>query len=80
MAKRFFKILDDINIDDSNKNTRLVEVGIRLIGCKTREQGESVEMGVAAGSVARILNQELFPMIVLVDREEYFKRKEVSNG
>lgn len=76
MEKRLFEILDEMNQEDTEKGTRLVEVANYFISADKIKQGAKISMGADEGAINQIASGEKIPLLVLVDKVEYFKRKE----
>lgn len=74
--KRLFEVLDDMNVIDTEKGSRLVEVSSNLISANTIKQGGKIVMGVPQGSIMDLTLEKKIPVLLMVDKEEYFKRME----
>lgn len=72
--KRLFEVFDDMNQFDTENNTRLVEVTSNFISGNTVKQGAEIKMGVPQSSLIELMSDEKIAVLILVDREEYFKR------
>lgn len=70
---RLFKTLDDMNVSDIEKGTRFVAVSNSFISGDTVKQGSKITMGCHLGAVNEIMRGEVIPILVLVNKEEYFK-------
>lgn len=75
MKKRLFQILDEMNQHDVENNTSLVGVCPDLISADKIKQGTKVAMGVPGNAVFEIMNGKVIPILLLIDSEEYEKRK-----
>lgn len=75
MEKRLFEILDDMNQDDTKNNSRLVEVSSNFVSANKVKQGAIISMGTPEASLLNIVSGNKIAMLILVDKEEYFKRK-----
>lgn len=76
MEKSIFQILDEMNQDDITNKTRMVEVGSNFISADKVKGGAKISMGIHEGSLLDIMNGTKIPVLILVDRDEYIKRKE----
>lgn len=72
-SKRLFKTLDDMNVHDIEKGSRLVSVSNSLISAEKVKQGSKISMGCDDSAVTDIFTGKVIPILVLVDKEEYFK-------
>ena len=72
--ERPFEALDKMNQEDIEKNTRLVAISVGFLGGRKVPQGAIVEMGIEASNLLEIMNDEVMPILVLVNKKEYFKR------
>lgn len=75
MNKRMFEILDEMNLDDVKNNTRLVAISNTLISADKVKQGAKISMGADEQVLFDIMNEKVIPVLILVDKNEYFKRK-----
>lgn len=75
MSKRMFEILDEMNLDDVKDNTRLVRISNSLISAAKIKQGAKISIGVEEKVLYDLMNEKIIPVLILVDKEEYFKRK-----
>lgn len=74
MKKRFFEILDEMNQEDVKSDSQLVTVSNYFISANKVKQGASISMGAEFGSINEIVSGRKIPLLILVDKEEYFKR------
>lgn len=74
MSKRLFEILDEMNLDDVKDNTRLVAISNTLISADKVKQGAKISMGADEQVLYDLLNEKVIPILILVDKGEYFKR------
>jgi hypothetical protein len=77
--KRPFQILDEMNVSDATSGTSLVGICTSLISAAKVKGGANITMGAPESVVFGIMNDDLMPMLVLVDKQEYFKRQK-ENG
>jgi hypothetical protein len=75
MEKRMFQILDEMNLTDVEENSKLVAISNTLISADKVSQGGKISMGVDEYSLINTINGKYIPVLVLVDKDEYFKRK-----
>lgn len=70
-----FEILDEMNLDDVKNNTRLVAISNMLISADKVKQGAKISMGADEQVLYDLMNEKVIPVLILVDKDEYFKRK-----
>lgn len=75
MAKRMFQVLDEMNLHDTENKTRLVAVSGNFVSADKVKKGATVTMGIDEQALFDIASQKVIPIVVLVDSEEYHKRK-----
>lgn len=75
MKKRLFEILDEMNVNDTNKGTELLSVSGNFISADKVKQGTKVCMGSDGSAVFDIMNDKVIPILLLINREEYEKLK-----
>lgn len=73
MTKRAFQIIDDMNKSDIENGTRLVSISTSFISWNLVKQWAKIEMWIDAQGFYDIMNDKVIPMLVLIDRETYFK-------
>lgn len=78
MKKRTFQILDEMNQEDSKNGTQLAQVGIDLISADKVKGGCKISMGMPEPALYDIMNEKRIPILVLVDKAEYFKREKAE--
>ena len=71
-----FQILDEMNLDDVKNNTRLVSLSNTLISADKVKQGAKISMGADEQVLHDLIVGKSVPILILVDLEEYTKRKE----
>lgn len=71
--KRLFQILDEMNVSDIEKGTQLVSVGSNFISADKIKQGTKIAMGSDDSALHQIMNNKVIPILLLIDKEEYFK-------
>lgn len=74
MAKRLFQLLDEMNVEDGEKGTALVGVCGGFIKADMTQAGTKVTMGAPAEYIHKLLNNEIIPILLLIDKKEYDKR------
>jgi len=72
--KRLFEILDDMNVHDVEKNTRLVAVSGNFVEGKKVNAGALITMGVPFGELQGLLDGTRMPILLMVDKKEYNAR------
>jgi hypothetical protein len=74
MKKTLFDTLAEMNKEDSEKGTRMVEIGNQLISMDKVKGGAKIAMGMPESCMKDILLDKKIPLLILVDKEEYFTR------
>jgi hypothetical protein len=80
MEKRMFEILDDMNQADTKNKTQLVAVSPHFISATKIKQGAKISMGVEESALFNLATEKVIPILLLVNKEEYFKRKNALDG
>ena len=75
---RMFQVLDEMNLDDVTNGSRLVEVSGAFVEANMSNKGAIIGMGAPATAIFSIEQDLKIPILVLIDKKEYFKRK--GNG
>lgn len=75
IEKRLFEILDDMNKEDINNGTRLVSISNSFISANKIKRGTEIKMGADDQAAIDLLSDKVTPILLLIDKEEYFKRK-----
>lgn len=73
--KRMFQVLDEMNLDDVKNETRTVELANTFVSANLSKAGAEITMGAPATAIFSIEQGLKIPILVLVDKKEYFKRK-----
>ncbi len=71
--KRLFQTLDEMNVLDIENGTRLVSVSANFISADKIKQGTKISMGSDTSSLMEIMNENVMPVLLLINKEEYFK-------
>lgn len=71
--KRIFEILDQMNQNDSENNTRTVVISSTLISLDKVKQGCKISMGVDDQTMHDVLNEKVISLYIAVDKEVYDK-------
>lgn len=74
-----FQILDEMNQDDTINNTKMVEVGSNFISAEKVKGGAKISIGMPESALFDIISNKKIPILILVDSDEYFKRKDYEN-
>jgi hypothetical protein len=72
--KRFFQILDELNVKDTKEGTALVRIGMDMVAADYNANGTIIKMGVSGNVVLELLDESVVPIIILVDRAAYNKQ------
>jgi len=78
MKKRLFQVLDDMNQSDTENQTRSLQLANAFISGRTIKQGAVIEMGVESSCLVDIMSGKSMPILLIIDKEDYFKRKDVE--
>lgn len=76
MSKRLFEILDIMNQSDYENKTELVKVSNTMTYAYSARQGGIISMGVDKQTLMDLSIQKSIAILVVVDKEEYFKLKD----
>ena len=74
--KRMFELLDEMNQEDGVNGTQLVEVGISFVKAKLVKARAEITMGMPESCLHDIVAENKIPLLIMVDKKEYFKRQE----
>lgn len=77
-GKRMFQILDDMNLQDVEKKTSMVEIATTFLSGSKVKHGAQITMGAPESTLHDIMNDDKIPILILVHKNEYFKRKKES--
>lgn len=72
--KRIIQILDEMTLDEVNGDTCFVSMCPEFIGLQKTKQGGHCTMGVPENVLLDIMSGKTMPILLLVNKEEYFKR------
>lgn len=75
MKKRLFEILDDMNQHDTAHGTKLVQVSGTFIKSDLRSKGTEILMGADAQASKDLLSDEVIPILLLINKNDYQKRQ-----
>lgn len=67
-----------MNQYDTEKGTALVSVNPDVISTDKVKQGGKISIGVPENIMWDIINGKKIPILVVVDKDEYFKREKES--
>lgn len=71
MPKRLFEILDEMNVADTENKTANLQVGNSVIAADKVTGGTKVSMAAPAEAIFQIMNGEVIPILLLVNKAEY---------
>lgn len=74
--KRLFQVLDEMNQHDTENKTALIGLCNQLISGDKVKGGAKISMGAPEGALHDIMSGKTIPILLLINKEEYFKRKE----
>ncbi|MDO6737122.1 hypothetical protein [Wenyingzhuangia sp. 2_MG-2023] len=74
MSKSKFDTIHEMHQDDVKNDTRFVAVSPYFVDSKNVEQGALVTMGIDGSTHLEMVRQKRFPLLIMVDKEEYEKR------
>jgi hypothetical protein len=72
--KRLFQVLDDMNVHDTENDTRLVSVSGNFVGAKKVKQGGVITLGIPENELMALWDETRIPVLLMVDKEEYNNR------
>lgn len=75
MSKRMFQVLDEMNQDDIKNGTKLISISNYFISADRVKQGCKVSIGCDESVLLDIANNTHLPVLMMVNKDEYFKRK-----
>lgn len=80
MAKTLFQILDEMNLEDANNEgtankTAYVGVCPDMVSAGQKGHKGEVVMGIPGEEILNIFYGKKIPILLLIDKDEYFKRK-----
>ena len=64
-----------MNQDDVDNGTRLVQLSNNFISADKVKQGVKIAMGVEERCLLELMNEEVIPVLLLVNKEDYLKRR-----
>jgi len=75
MKKRLFQILDEMNQIDADNNSRLLAVSSNFISADKVKQGTKICMGADEQGIIDIMNDDVVPILLLVNKKKYQELK-----
>lgn len=75
-----FQILDEMNLQDEKDGSALVGVCNQVISVDKVKGGTKVSIGAPDHVIFDIMNGKTIPILLLVNKEEYFKREKESSN
>lgn len=75
--KRLFQVLDEMNVNDDVNKTATVGCCFDMVAADTVKAGGIVKMGVPAEAITRIFLGECQPFLILLDKKEYHRLKDL---
>lgn len=75
MKKRVFEILDEMNVSDTEKGTKLIGVSNYFVSGEKVKQGSLITMGAEESALMDIMQGNVIPLLLLIDKSEYENRK-----
>lgn len=73
--KRDLQILDEMNLLDTANGTKTVQISYSKVGAETARGGAHVTMGVPINLLVPIAEDEVYVMLVVVDKKEFNRLK-----
>lgn len=73
MSKTDFEVMSEM-ANDKNGN-QLISMTTDMVSANYTKMGTKITMGIGGNVVGSLLNNEKIPVLYLVDKEEFFKRK-----
>jgi len=74
MKKRLFQILDDMNVLDGEQLTRKVAISNSFVSANKVKAGAHITIGADEQSMHDLVNEKAIAILLIIDKEEYFKR------
>lgn len=72
MSKRLFQVLDEMNLNDENNETKHVQVSNHFVSCNIANGGGHVTIGVSSEVVTELaLKKNLRCLLLVIDFDEY---------
>lgn len=78
--KRFSQVVDEMHLDDINNGSTLVCVCTDFVRSSLTKKGTEITIGAPLQTSHDLLNEKVMPILLLVNKEEYFKRIEDNDG
>lgn len=72
---RMFQVLDEMNLDDVENKTKMLQISTTYINMRQESMGCGLIMNVPCSAQFGIENGVTIPILIVVNKEEYFKRK-----
>ena len=76
MSKRLFQVLDEMNLADIENETRTLSISNTFISADKVKQGAKITMGADSEVLGGLMLDKVIALLVVVDKEEYSKRKD----
>lgn len=76
MSKRPFQVMDEMNVADEANKTSMVAICPDFIGADKSKKGAVVKMGAPESVLFDLISEKTMPVLLLLNRVEYFKRME----
>lgn len=73
MSKTDFEIMLEMANDENG--SQFISATTDLVSADYTKMGTKITMGIGGNVVGSLLNNEKIPVLYLVDKEEFFKRK-----
>lgn len=74
MRKGMFVVLSEMNQHDIDNNTSTLQVSGSFVSANKVKQGAHVTMGVPESCLFDIMNDNVIPVLMLIDRKEWDER------
>jgi len=75
MSINIFGIIDGMHVHDILHETNYIAVSPHFISADKVKEGAKITMGVDEASLYDIMNDKVIPLLILVDKKEFAKRK-----
>lgn len=79
MSKRMFEVIDEMNLSDMENDTFLIKTSANLLSAEKVKQGAKLTIAIDAQCMDEIAFEKSMAVLVIVDKDEYFKRKKHGN-
>lgn len=76
--KTDLEVFLEMNQNDIKNGTQHLKLGTDLVQVEMARGGVKVTMGISGTSFREIMSREVIPVLILVDKEEFFRLKHMQ--